>query len=197
MTPVYRALHVCVWLGARLLHRVRIEGRGHLPRSGGYLLAAKHQSFIDIPLIAAVVPGHVCFVARDTLARSRVLGFIIRSCGAVLVRRNTSDRRALREIAAHLARGDRVAMFPEGTRTPDGRVKAFRGGALLAARMAGAPVVPTAIRGAFDALPRQRRILRPARVSVTFGAPLDPRAPDALERLQAAVEAMVGDGRIG
>lgn len=194
-TWVYRLIHATVWLAARLVHRVRIEGREKLPAEG-FLIASNHQSFVDIPLIAATVPRHVSFVARDTLARSRLLGFIMNRCGAVLVKRGAADRRALREMAAHMKLGDCVAIFPEGTRTDDGTVQAFKGGALLAARMAGVPVVPMAIRGAYRVLPRGRSFPRPAKVAVTFGHPIDPKAPGALKELHTAVEAMVGDGEI-
>jgi 1-acyl-sn-glycerol-3-phosphate acyltransferase len=98
-------------------------------------------------------------------------------------------------MVAHLEAGDAVSLFPEGTRTRDGRVQPFRKGALLAARMAGVPIVPAGIRGGYEAWPRTASRPRMARVAVRFGAPIDSSAPDALERVQAAIESMVGDGR--
>jgi 1-acyl-sn-glycerol-3-phosphate acyltransferase len=183
------------WLGSRLLHRVRIEGLEHLPE-GGCLVASNHQSFIDIPLLAAVIPRHVSFVARDSLAKSKPLAYIMERCGAVLVKRGASDRRAMREMSTHLKLGDCISIFPEGTRSIDGKVGEFKGGALLAARMAGVPIVPAAIRGGLRVLPRGKSFPRLAKLAVTFGSPIEPKAPDALERLQEAVEAMVGDGEI-
>lgn len=194
-TWVYRVIRFGCWLASRVVHRVRIEGLQNLPE-GGCLIASNHQSFVDIPLIAAVVPRHVSFVARDTLAESKLLAYIMERCGAVLVKRGAADRRALREMAQHLKLGDCVAIFPEGTRTFDGTVQPFKGGALLAARMAGVPIVPMAIRGADRVMGRGKSIPRPAKIAVTFGHPIDPKAPDALKELQAVVEEMVGDGAI-
>jgi 1-acyl-sn-glycerol-3-phosphate acyltransferase len=142
------------------------------------------------------LPRHASFVARDTLAEQRWLAFVMRECGAVLVKRSTSDRKALRAMVEHLEAGDLVAIFPEGTRTRDGRIGEFKGGALLAARMAKVPIVPAGIRGTFAAYPRGRLIPRPRKIVVRFAPPIDSSLPDAQERLVAAVEGMVGDGRV-
>jgi len=194
-TLVYRAgrgLTRWVW---RLLFRPRLEGRQNLPATGAGLLCANHQSFLDIPLVAHLTARHVCFVARDSLARSRLLAWIMHHSGAVLVRRGQADRAALREMVAHLERGDLVAVFPEGTRSPDGSLGTLHAGALLAARQAGVPIYPVGIRGAFEAWPRERRLPRRRRIAVRVGAPIDPAVPDALERLRDSLAALVGAGR--
>lgn len=188
---VYRMI---IWLLVKpiyhLVYRVRVEGREHLPEDGA-LLAANHESFLDIPLVAhGAGKRHVAFVARDTLAQSRLLGFIMRQCGAVLVKRGSSDRRALREMVDHLRLGDFVGVFPEGTRTRDGRLGPFKGGVLLAAKTARVPVVPVGIVGSFEAWPRDRKLPGFGRLAVRIGAPIDPRDPDALEKLRGAVETL-------
>ncbi len=193
-TWVYHLCHGLATSAFRTLFPCRIEGREHLPSEGGVLIAANHQSFLDIPLISIATRRHVSFVARDSLARARWLAFVMRECGAVLIRRGVQDRRALREMVAHLEQGDCVSIFPEGTRTPDGRVQALRRGALLPAKMAGVPVVPAGIRGTFEAWPRDSRLPRPARVSLHFAPAVDAGARDAGQRVQAALERLVGDG---
>lgn len=195
VTPGYWAAWASTRVAYTLYFRERLEGREHLPAKGGVLIVANHQSFLDIPLVSHVVPRHVSFVARDTLAQSRPLAWLMRTCGAVLIKRGASDRAALREAALHLERGDVVAMFPEGTRTPDGSVQPFRPGAVIAARMARVPIVPCAIRGAYQALGRDARFPRPAKLRATLLAPIDSALPDALERARAAIVAVVGDGR--
>jgi 1-acyl-sn-glycerol-3-phosphate acyltransferase len=119
----------------------------------------------------------------------------MRQCGAVLIKRGQPDRAALREMVAHLELGDALVIFPEGTRTTDGRVQPFHAGALLAARMTKAPIVPLGIRGAFEAWPRTAKWPRPKRISIRFGAPIPSDSDDALERAHAAIDALVGDGR--
>lgn len=193
-TPVYRLCSFGARAYCKLYHRLRVEGLDNIPKSGGAVLASNHQSFIDILIFGGIVPRHVAFVARDTLADWRWLAYVMDQCGAVLVRRGTSDRKALRAMADHLDRGDVVAIYPEGTRTRDGRIGEFKGGALLAARMAGVPIVPAGIRGAYRAWPRGQTVPRPGKIAVRFGPPIDSSLPDAQERLVAAIDAMVGEG---
>lgn len=194
-TAVYWLCWVGAWLATRGACRMRVSGREHLPATGGAVLASNHQSHLDILALAAANHRHVSFVARDTLANWRWLAFTMRQCGAVLVQRGASDRKALREMTEHLERGDLLVIFPEGTRTRDGSLGEFKGGALLAARMAKVPIVPVGIRGALDAWPRTRAVPLPKRFSVSFGPPIDSALPDAQERLVASVQALIGDGR--
>ena len=130
----------------------------------------------------------------DNLAETPWLAFVMRECGAVLIERGTADRAAMREMVEHLERGDLVSIFPEGTRTADGRVAPFMGGALLAARKAGVPIVPTAIRGAHAVWPRSRSKPGPGRIGIRFLPPIEAGARDALERAQSGIEAAVGAG---
>jgi len=177
--------------------RPRIEARANVPATGGLLLVCNHQSFLDIPLVAIACSRHVSFVARDSLARSRVLAYVMRECGAVLIRRDTADRSALREMIEHLRQGDCLCIFPEGTRTSDGHLQPMRAGALLAARKAGVPILPVGIRGTYDAWARRHRLPRPRRVGLRFGKPVDSADPDALKRVRFQIQAMIGNGHFG
>jgi 1-acyl-sn-glycerol-3-phosphate acyltransferase len=184
-----------------LYHRFRAEGVEHLPRTGGALIVSNHQSFLDIPVIAvAARPRHVAFVARASLAQSRFLDWLMRESGCVLIRPNTPDRAALEGMIAHLEQGDCVAVFPEGTRTPDGGLGDFRAGAVIAARRAGVPLVPAAIRGAFEAWPRSRKLPSPGRITVRFGPPLRADGEEPMEAAKAVIAGMLaadGAGRNG
>jgi 1-acyl-sn-glycerol-3-phosphate acyltransferase len=191
-TLVYRLCSLSSWLYLKLWHRLEVRGLEHIPRTGGVVLASNHQSHLDILIYGGCVPRHVCFVARDTLARQRWLAYTMRECGAVLIQRGASDRKALRAMADHLELGDLVAIFPEGTRTEDGHLRAWKGGALLAARLAGVPLLPAGISGAFEAFPRGAALPRPRRIRVAFGAPIDSALPDAQERLIRAVAQLAG-----
>ena len=189
--PGYRIIRAFLVVYLKLWHRLRIEGREHLPREGGVLIASNHQSFLDIPLVAVAAPRHVAFVARSTLASSRLVNFLMRQSGSVFVRQNTADRAALEDMIAHLEHGDCVAVFPEGTRTRDGSLGTFRPGAAVAARRAGVPVVPLAIFGAFEAMPRARLIPRPRRITVRIGPPVPPGTEDTLGRARSTIAALL------
>jgi 1-acyl-sn-glycerol-3-phosphate acyltransferase len=190
---VYRFLMICGVLPAgHLGFGVRVRGREHLPERGGLLIAANHQSYLDIPAIAfGAWRRHVAFVARDTLAGSRLLAWIMHYCGAILIRRGSGDLSAIRGMAAMMRAGDLVSVFPEGTRTPNGKLGEFKKGAHLAARKAGVPILPCAIRGTFEAWPRQRRLPRLRRVEVEFGPAVDSSASDALDQVRAHIERLL------
>ncbi len=194
-TFVYHFCSASALLFCKTYFRLRVEGLENIPKSGGAVLASNHQSFVDILILGGCMPRHIAFVARDTLAEWRWLAYTMRQCGAVLVRRGTSDRRALRAMAEHLEQDDIVVIYPEGTRTRDGSLQEFKGGALLAARMAGVPIIPCGVRGAFEAWPRGRTIPRPKKIGVRFGPPIDSALPDAQERMIAAIQSLIGDGR--
>ena len=158
------------------------------------MLVANHQSFLDIPTVATAAGRHVGFVARESLSRSRFLKWLMRESRAILIKRGAADRTALRAMVDQLAAGDLVAVYPEGTRSPDGTLGEFRGGALFAARRARVPIIPVGIRGAVQAFPRTASFPRPRRVGIRFGDPIDSRAEDVLEQARAAIASMIGDG---
>ena len=191
-TLVYRLCSLSAWLYCKIWHRLEVRGLEHIPRTGGVVLVTNHQSHVDILIHGGTVPRHVSFVARDTLADQAWLGFVMRQCGAVLIQRGASDRKALRAMADHLEAGDVVAVFPEGTRTEDGNLREWKGGALLTARLAKVPIVPCGISGAFHAFPRGVAVPRPKKIRVSYGAPIDSALPDAQERMVAAVAELAG-----
>lgn len=195
-TLAYRVIHRITQFLLFTVCRLEVQGRENLPTDGPAVIASNHQSMIDIPVVAAGTSRHVCFVARETLANTRWLAWVMRQCGAILIGRGTADRRALREMKGHLELGDLLAVFPEGTRTHDGSLGEFKGGAVLAAKRARAPIVPTAIRGAVDVLGRGMSWPRPRKIVIRFGPPIDSGDPDAQERLVRWVTDAVGNGRI-
>jgi len=182
---VYRAVMAFAASLLRFRTGIRIEGLEHLP-PGAAVIAANHRSFVDIPMIAHAAARrgagrrHVCFLARESLATSRLLGFIMRHAGCVLIARGRPDRAALRDVAAHLAAGDLVAIFPEGTRGTGPDLQPFQSGALHAARRAAVPVIPCAIGGSAECWPKGRRFPIRRRVAILFGPAIDPARPDAL-----------------
>ncbi len=172
VTWIYRLAGVLTSAYLWLVGPPRIEGLEHVPPSGGVLIVTNHESFLDIPLIGTSLDRHVTFVARESLAKSRFLAWFLAGCRAILVRRGAADRQALAAMVARLRAGGAVAIFPEGTRSPDGRIQPFLGGAVFAALRARVPVVPAGLSGTRDVLPKGKRWPRRAKLRLTFGAPL-------------------------
>ncbi|WP_053382320.1 lysophospholipid acyltransferase family protein [Leucobacter celer] len=190
----------------RLRFRPRITGREHVPATGPVLLVSNHLSGLDTILIPSFSPRKVQFLAKASLFRSRLGGWFFRQIGAIPVHREVSSaaQAALDAGREVLAAGNVFAVFPEGSRSRDGRLYRGRGGAAWMAFETGAAVVPVGLIGTNRRL-RNPATGRPDRVELRFGAPipLDDLAElpggrarrEATERIMAAIHALTGQER--
>ncbi|ALJ21152.1 lysophospholipid acyltransferase family protein [Microbacterium sp. No. 7] len=172
------------WLIAplvRLIYRPRIEGRRNLPRKGPIILASNHLSFIDSFVIPMFAPRPVYYLAKSQYFEGKgVKGWLSRSLftaiGATPVRRGAGQAalEALDQQRRILESGRAIALYPEGTRSLDGRLYKGRTGAAFLALETGAKVVPVGLIGTNDAMPVGAKVprLRP-RMTIRFGEPLD------------------------
>ena len=151
--------------------RYRARGLEHLPASGALLLV-NHQSFLDPLLVGLPLQRPVSYLARDSLFRVPVVGWILRNTYVMPINREAASTASLREAIRRLQHGFYVGIFPEGTRTVDGSVGAFKPGFLALLRRTEVPVIPVGIAGAFEAMPRGTPFLWPGKVRVVFGEPL-------------------------
>lgn len=159
----------------RLFHRWSVKGEEYIPATGGCLLAANHTSFLDPPAIGCAVQKRVVrFMARDTLFKKGLGEWFMKSVAAFPISRDRGDVGALKKCVQLLKSGDCVGIFPEGTRSRDGQLKAIKPGIGFLIVAAGVPVVPAYIHGTFDALPRGAKWPRPRPVQVIIGPPIQP-----------------------
>ena len=165
---------------------LRMFGREHLPAEGGVLLLSNHQSFLDPILVALALPRHVRYLARESLFRTPGFRWLIKSLGAVPIRRGGMGAGGIRQSLAVLRAGEVLLVFPEGTRTRDGRIGAMRAGLGLLAKRAVVPVVPVAIHGAFEAWPRSAKVFRFSPVRVGLAKPVAPGELAGLETREVA-----------
>jgi 1-acyl-sn-glycerol-3-phosphate acyltransferase len=156
----------------RCYFRWRVCSPERVPAEGPLLLASSHASFLDPPLVGSGVARVCHFLARATLFRNPLFGWVLRSVCAVPVDRDGGSAAGLRAILDKLAEGCAVVLFPEGTRTRDGRLQKPHSGIGLIALKSGAPVVPVRILGTFEAFGKHRCFPRPHRVTVIYGHPL-------------------------
>ncbi len=166
--------HLCR-LYFSLLHFGRIYNREIVPLDGPLLFVSNHQSFYDPMLVGYGLDREVDFMARDTLFTNPKFSKFIQSLNAFPVKRGEADLAAIKETLRRLKENHAVLLFPEGTRTEDGRISEFKPGLTLLARKANCPVVPVVIDGAFDAWPRTSKLPKPFfPIRVIYGQPFSP-----------------------
>jgi 1-acyl-sn-glycerol-3-phosphate acyltransferase len=166
---------------ARLIYRPIVEGKAHVPRTGPVIFASNHLSFLDSVVIPVSAPRPVRFLAKASYFEGA--GFVggvkrlfFRSVGASPVRRGAGQAAldALEQHRQMLAAGHAVALYPEGTRSLDGRLYKGRTGVGYLALQSGAPVVPVGLVGTNLAMPVGAKVpKRNPRITVRFGAPID------------------------
>ena len=179
-----------------LVYRVRVFGARNVPQSGAVLIAANHQSFLDPPLIGSFArPRHMSFVARMGLFTFKPFAWFIGALNATPIKEDGGDTAAIKEVIRRLAAGHAVVIFPEGSRTPDGRQHEFKRGVAVLMKRAKCPVVPAAVVGCFEAWPIHRKLpsLLGHRLLVAYGQPISHEdlmrdgADAALARIESEV----------
>ncbi len=162
---------------------LRVEGREHEPAAGPFLAICNHVSAVDPPIAGVSLRSRCRYMAKHELFRNPLLARLFRSIGMYPVRRGQADRRSIRETLDALASGEVVMMFPEGTRSPDGRLMRAEPGAAFLALRAGVPVLPMAVIGTLQAMPKGSRLPRRLPVVVRIGPPIPvPRYEGRIDR---------------
>ena len=159
----------------RLWCRPRAIGLENIP-DGPAILAANHQSFLDNVLLPLVVKKRkVVFLGKAEYFDRWYLRWVFKGAKVIPVRRQSrsASEAALNAGVEALREGKLIGIFPEGTRSPDGRLHRGKTGVARMALEAQVPVIPVAIVGTFEAMPYDRKLPRPGRVTVKFGRPLD------------------------
>jgi 1-acyl-sn-glycerol-3-phosphate acyltransferase len=187
------AMNFCRFAIRLLGIRVRVEGIENIP-SGACIFAANHASNLDAPILFPAIPRRISVLAKKELFKLPVLGMGMRLAGFVAVdRAGKQAGSGVAMAASTLKDGLSVFIFPEGTRSRDGRLQPFKTGAFVTAIEAGAPIVPVAIAGTYGLLPRDKWVVRPREVVVRFGPAVDAAAYSIAQRaeLLARVETLV------
>ncbi|HEY8505260.1 MAG TPA: lysophospholipid acyltransferase family protein, partial [Gemmataceae bacterium] len=135
---------------------LRVAGRRNMPAAGPVLVLSNHQSHLDPVLLGVASPRRLASLARRTLFRNRFFAALIRSLGAFPIDQEGVGKEGIKTVLDLLASGRAVVVYPEGHRTPDGRLQPLLPGISLILRRARVPVVPCGIAGAYHAWPRSR-----------------------------------------
>ncbi len=190
-----------IWLGRRAWGpgglwlagaRTRLEPLPPLP-DGPLIFASNHESALDIWVLFKVLPRSFRFVAKQELFRLPVFGWYLSMGGHIAVDRANRARavQSLRAAGAAVRAGTSLVVFPEGTRSKDGRILPFKKGPFVVAAEAGVPVVPVAISGSGRVTPKAAIAVVPGTIRIAVGEPVDPRALPDKDALLAEIRRRV------
>jgi len=167
------------WLGyhfsrliGRLVFRFRVVHRERMIQSGSVILAMNHESYLDPPLAGTTCDRAIYFLARRTLLEMPLLGWLLPKLNVIPVNQEGVDRSAIKALIRILKAGNGVLVFPEGSRSLDGKLQPAEPGLGLVIAKTLAPVVPMRIFGAHVALPRGRGGLRFVPITIVIGEPI-------------------------
>lgn len=151
----------------------RVVGQENIP-TGAMMIAANHQGAADIPIVLGGLPVNFLFAIKKELFKIPIFGWYLRKTGYFPVDRAMilSAYKLVDKMVELLNHGDRILIFPEGTRSRDGSLGEFKRGSLLAALKAGVPVLPVAINGSYNIMPKGTKLIRPTKVKLSIGKPI-------------------------
>lgn len=172
-SPLWKTLRVPARILTTLFFDLKTYHESYVPRTGGVLLVANHQSYLDPVLVAVHLRRPVSFFAKSELFENPMFSRFIRSLHAFPVKQGKADTGAVKEAIRRLREGHILNIYPEGTRTTDGEIQPLEKGIGLIVRQAGVPVVPVAIDGSFQAYPNSKKVPGPYPVRVMYGKPMD------------------------
>ncbi|MER5687647.1 lysophospholipid acyltransferase family protein [Streptomyces sp. NPDC002205] len=184
----------------RLLFRPRIEGLEHIPEDGAAIVAGNHLSFSDHFLMPAIIKRRITFLAKAEYftgpgLKGRLTAAFFHSAGQIPVDRSGKDagQAAIREGLGVLSKGELLGIYPEGTRSHDGRLYKGKVGVAVMAIRAQVPVVPCAMVGTFEIQPPGKVVPRIKRVTIRFGEPMDFSRYAGMENQKAAIRAVTDE----
>ncbi|HEV7968396.1 MAG TPA: lysophospholipid acyltransferase family protein [Candidatus Acidoferrales bacterium] len=195
LTLVTKSATLMYWTGVKMVvyvtriagEKVTVEGRENIP-PGVCLFAANHTSNADAPAIVGAIPRRIAILGRKSLFDIPVVGTAFRLAKFVPVDRENRDAAlaSVKQAVEYIREGFSFLVYPEGTRSPDGRLRRFKKGSFAIAIEAGIPVVPVACSGAHRIMKKNSLIVRPGKVTVRFGKPIDASAYTVEQRDELA-----------
>ncbi|MFE2977739.1 lysophospholipid acyltransferase family protein [Streptomyces sp. NPDC059258] len=196
----YVLKYVVLGPALRLLFRPRIEGLENIPEDGAAIVAGNHLSFSDHFLMPAIIKRRITFLAKAEYftgpgIKGRLTAAFFRSAGQIPVDRSGKDagQAAIREGLGVLGKGELLGIYPEGTRSHDGRLYKGKVGVAVMAITAGVPVIPCAMLGTFEIQPPGQKLPKIKQVAIRFGEPLDFSRYAGMEDQKAAIRAVTDE----
>lgn len=170
----YNFVRGFVWMVSKLVFRIRVYGSEHVPPDRPFVLAPVHRSNLDTPWVALVTERRMRYMGKDAMWKYKLSAWFFTAAGGFPVKRGSADRDALRMCREVIAQGEPLVMFPEGTRQSGPVVEELFDGPAYVALHTGAPLVPVGIGGSERAMPKGAKFIRPVKITLVVGPPIEP-----------------------
>jgi len=174
-----------------LYHRLEVRGTENLPKSGPFIVAPNHQSFLDGPLVASSLPSEVIndtfFFAKEDHVKGAMRKAYARNCNIILMERSNL-RNSIMKLAQVLRGGKNLVIFPEGSRTNNGKMGTFKKTFAILSAELNIPIIPVRISGAYESLPRNSKFIRPNKIVLEYLPPVFPDKDADYDRLSETVK---------
>lgn len=175
----------------RLYNRLAVKGVENIPANGPFIIAPNHQSFLDGPLAVTGMNSKTIrdcyFYATEEHVKGTVVKYLARHNNIILMERRNLKNSILK-LSEVLKQGKNIVIFPEGSRTHNGKLSAFKKTFAILSKEINVPIVPVCIKGAFEANPRGKNTYKPHSISVEYLSPIQPTDQDTYESLTAKVK---------
>ena len=184
---VYFVVRNLLWLFSKGWCRLSVEGAENIPSTGAFILAPTHRSIIDTPVASAATRRRMRFMGADKWWSNKYFGWLLSALGGFPVTRGTADREALKRCIALLEGGEPLVLFPEGERKSGPVIQPLFDGAAYVAVKAGVPIVPVGIGGSERVMPKGARYIRPHKIVMVIGTPIEVPQGSSGKVLRASV----------
>ncbi|MBM4328321.1 MAG: 1-acyl-sn-glycerol-3-phosphate acyltransferase [Deltaproteobacteria bacterium] len=197
-SPTYRMSLAWAWVVAKILGVSYSLRNGEKATPGqSYIVVPNHQSHTDILALLLTLPVRYRWVIKKELVKIPVFGWGLALTGAIVLDRSNPEqaRQKLQDGSSKAAGGWSILIYPEGTRSPDGKLLPFKKGPFMLAVSTGVPLLPVTVNGAYKILPKKTLELRPGHITVTLSDPISTEGldkkdvPELLRKTKAAIEA--------
>ncbi len=177
--PTRGILHLCARIWARGILtaagvKVKVQGLENLRTDSPQILASNHQGYFDIFTLFAHIPIRFGWLTKKELFQIPIFGYAMKRFGNIRIDRSNREKalKSLKVAAQEIKEGNSIMMFPEGTRSPDGKIQPFKKGCYYLAEASGVAVVPISISGSFEIMPKKHFLVTPGTIHLVIGRPL-------------------------
>ncbi len=163
---LYQIAHPLVSFFAKVFFRLQVSGLENVPKTGGVIISANHNSYFDIPLLGCALTRPADHIAKHELFENKLIGSFLRKMGGFPLRRGKADHQAIKEALSRLKRGRLLSYYPEGSRSKNGQLQKGKPGLGMIVVASGVNVVPAFIKGTHKIRPFRK-------VTICFGKPIN------------------------